>query len=61
MGKRYLVIQKCPKCTRIGEVDVDDGPPFTVEQLPPYFRVVKEAPTREGIKIGCQCGEWFDL
>jgi hypothetical protein len=61
MGKLYGLELRCPKCGRLGEIVVDDGPPFTVERLPSHFRVVKEASTREDTKIGCQCGEIFGL
>jgi len=61
MGERYRLELRCPKCGRQGEAVVDQGPPFTVVRLPSYFRVVKEAESREGTKLGCQCGELFDL
>jgi hypothetical protein len=61
MGEKYRVHLRCPQCARLGIVLVDDGPPFTVERLPSYFSVVTKASTHEGTKMGCQCGEIFEL
>jgi hypothetical protein len=56
-----LVGWHCPGCQKSGWATVSRGPPFTVQWLPPPFRVMKESTTREGTKIGCKCGELFDL
>jgi len=61
MGAEYQVHLRCPQCERLGIVLVDDGPLFVIKRLPSYFRVVKEAPSSEDTKIGCQCGNVFDF
>jgi hypothetical protein len=51
----------CPKCDRVASACASRGPPFTITWLPPSFSVVKKSPTRQGTKIGCRCGEIFEL
>jgi hypothetical protein len=61
MRERYEIDVKCPNCGRSGQAIVDDGPPFSVHALPPYFRITREADQGAWFKVGCQCGEIFDL
>ena len=58
----------CPKCGVIGtaEVSEDDhpymrSPGFSVDDLPPGFKVEKESNWRHETYIKCDCGEVFHL
>jgi hypothetical protein len=57
----YDIDLMCPRCGLEGKVSVDGGPPFALEKLPPYFRVMHTSVKREDIKLACRCGEAFDL
>lgn len=52
---------RCQSCQRVGSAFVSRGPPFTVQSLSPAFRVVQRSTTRQGTKVGCQCGQLIDL
>jgi hypothetical protein len=58
MGRRKL---KCPKCGNEGDAIIDDGPPFTVKNLPFRFRITKISDRDEGFKVRCSCGEIFEI
>jgi hypothetical protein len=60
MGEKRVELT-CPACRLTGEAVVDDGQSFTVEQLPSCFRITKLSDRVQGFKIGCRCGEIFDL
>ena len=62
----YDIDLTCPRCglegkVSEGKVSVEGGTPFTVEKLPPYFRVMQLSDQRREIKLACRSGEVFDL
>jgi hypothetical protein len=51
----------CPRCGLAGNVAVSDEPAFTVEKLPPYFRLMQPSVEPHAVKLACRCGQIFDL
>lgn len=58
---RYDLELRCPRCGIAGKVSVRDEPTFTVEKLPPQFRILHRSEQPQDVKLACRCGQVFDL